>query len=760
MTSRLRLLLGALALAFLAAHLRDLPRTLEDLDSINFALGVESFSVAAHQPHPPGYPIFIGLAKLSTGALETLAPSMNRDRRAAVSLAIWNVIAGALAAFVLASFWIAVGLTAPAASLTTILAISSPLFWFTASRPLSDTAGLVAALAVQTLVLRGFQRWRADATAFPADWSWAAFGAGLIIGLRSQTLWLTGPLLVWMAVRLLRAGRAGAVGRLTLLAAAGALVWAVPLVLDTGGVGAYLAALSNQGAQDFTGVRMLWTQPTWRLLREALSLTFLAPWQAAALGEVMVVLAIIGAIRLWRGDRDTLFVITLAFAPYVVFHLLFQETVTLRYALPIVIPITGLAVIALSELGLQLSAVATAAIVAVSLAIGQPRLHAYAADGAPIFRAFQAMHAALAAERERPVLKMHHQVWWGVRRVLDWYRETWNSGPQPHPGDREWLAVVDHFARGRTTPVWLLTDLSRTDIAAFDPRTATLGGRYELSPRIRELVGGARLDGLAWWRIDPPAWMLSRGWSLTTELAGVTKADEKARGREDALALLRRSTEPIRIVLGGRYLSGSGGGAADVTATLDGTPIDRWTVAADPNWFVREIELRHGIPEGTSPYASLLIHVTGGQPDAPVPDIGLEQFDAAPLTDVTMAFADGWLESESNPQIGVTWRWTNRRSTLLVWPGNRDRTLTLTGESPLKNFDRAPNVVVSAGGRELARFSPAADFTQTIALPLDALTASNGRVTIETDLVFVPGERHNSPDMRQLGLKLFSVRLR
>ena len=104
--------------------------------------------------------------------------------------------------------------------------------------------------------------------------------------------------------------------------------------------------------------------------------------------------------------------------------------------------------------------------------------------------------------------------------------------------------------------------------------------------------------------------------------------------------------------------------------------------------------------------------------------------------------------------------WTSRRSTLQVWPGDRDRTLTLTGESPLKSYDRAPNVVVSAGDRELARFSPSADFTQTIALPLEALTAANGRVTIETDLVFVPGERHNSPDMRQLGLKLFSVRVR
>ena len=54
---------------FLAAHLPFLPPTLEDIDSINFALGVRDFDVAQHQPHPPGYPVFIALAKASTAVL-------------------------------------------------------------------------------------------------------------------------------------------------------------------------------------------------------------------------------------------------------------------------------------------------------------------------------------------------------------------------------------------------------------------------------------------------------------------------------------------------------------------------------------------------------------------------------------------------------------------------------------------------------------------------------------------------------------------
>jgi len=151
----LRLILAALGCAFLLAHLRALPQTLEDIDSINFAMGVESFDVAKHQPHPPGYPIFIAMAKASTRAVAVVAPGWDRDRRAAVGLAVWNVIAGALGAWVIFEFWMAAGLSAILAALAAFVAVSSPLFWLTASRPLTDTVGLVVALAVATLLLRG-----------------------------------------------------------------------------------------------------------------------------------------------------------------------------------------------------------------------------------------------------------------------------------------------------------------------------------------------------------------------------------------------------------------------------------------------------------------------------------------------------------------------------------------------------------------------------------------------------------------------------
>ena len=53
----------AIAAVYLAAHLAFLAPSLEDIDSINFALGLRHYDVALHQPHPPGYPVYIALGR-------------------------------------------------------------------------------------------------------------------------------------------------------------------------------------------------------------------------------------------------------------------------------------------------------------------------------------------------------------------------------------------------------------------------------------------------------------------------------------------------------------------------------------------------------------------------------------------------------------------------------------------------------------------------------------------------------------------------
>ena len=97
------------------------------------------------------------------------------------------------------------------------------------------------------------------------------------------------------------------------------------------------------------------------------------------------------------------------------------------------------------------------------------------------------------------------------------------------------------------------------------------------------------------------------------------------------------------------------------------------------------------------------------------------------------------------------------RARSTVRGADRDLELTLTGESPLRNFPHAPTVIVRAGDVELARFSPTADFTQRLTIPLATLAAAGGHVTVSTDLTFSPADRGVGADRRQLGLRLYRV---
>ena len=176
--------LVVLAAFFLAVHLPYLPKSLEDLDSINFALGLRQFDVAQHQPHPPGYPVYVVVASIVRGIV--------RDEARALGLV--SVVAGTLGVLAIGAFFLRLerlhGSSAfvPATALT----MTAPLYYFTAVRPLSDMAGLAAAVAIQTLTI---------GASTIQSLSVAAFCAGLATGIRSQVFWLTAPLIAAMSWR-------------------------------------------------------------------------------------------------------------------------------------------------------------------------------------------------------------------------------------------------------------------------------------------------------------------------------------------------------------------------------------------------------------------------------------------------------------------------------------------------------------------------------------------------------------------------------
>ncbi len=421
-----------LAGTFAAFHLPFLPQSLEDLDSINFALGLRRFDVAHHQPHPPGYPLFILVGR----AMHLVVP---REMTALTLVSIVAGAAGALAIVALHRRMFATGWTWSIAA--GAVAVTSPLYWLTASRPLSDMAGLAAAVAVQGMAL---------GTRNANGLIVASFCAGLATGIRSQVFWLTAPLLLWTIARnRVRTGDAprrwSSVAAVAFLA--GALLWLIPLIVVAGGPGAYWRALAGQGGEDLSGVQMLWTTPTLNTLRDALYYSFVAPWAVWPSAALVLIASALGGIVLWRSERRHLEILGVAFVPYLAFDILFQETFTSRYALPLVVPLASLAVRGLQRFPTQPALVALGGLVMWNAHVGGRSVAAFSSEATPAFRLLADMKAAnvdvtavLAPDRRQSL---------DLRRPLAWLNDDAPVFERqlPAPPQHEWLEAVEYLER-------------------------------------------------------------------------------------------------------------------------------------------------------------------------------------------------------------------------------------------------------------------------------------------------------------------------
>jgi hypothetical protein len=721
----------ALLLIFLAAHLALLPKTLEDLDSVNFAMGVREFDVARHQPHPPGYPVYIALGKISTGVLRIAGI----DGAAPRGLAVWSALAGALALPAVFLFFRRLeGRDRPAWWAAFVVA-ASPLFWFAALRPLSDMVGLAAAMWSLAL-LAGPGVGRGPLA--------GAFLAGFAIGIRLQPGSLTIPMLALSLARRRNArAAAAALGAFAL----GIAAWAVPLIVVTGASGgpaSYMEALGAQAGEDFSGVVMLWTHRQPRVAIHALLNTFVWPWDWW-LGVAVCVLAAAGVIRLaWRAPR-ALATLACVFGPYAVMHLLFHETETTRYALPLLPVVVYAAMAAVEGLPARALPVTAIAVSAMSLMVAVPASFRYAREGAPVFRAFDDMAATAHGGDPVNAIALHAQ----MRRAAEWAAPILPARVTRAPHGREWLALVDLWKAEPTARVWFVADPTRSDLALLDPYSRDLARAYRWGFVEPPFVGGARPNGVDWYRMQPPNWMLDRGWSVTAEAGGITARERQGPHLAPAIAWLRRQASEITVVLGGRNLA-----REEVTVAVRVLDADVARETFAPGFFVRRFTLPAGTLSGApTPYVALEVRSEGG-PDRVV---SLEQFDAQRPGMPMLAFGPGWQEPEFNREIGRGWRWMSEKAELWVRPIGRPVTLRVSGESPLRYFDAAPRVRVLVGDREVAAFEPAGDFEAPIELPPDLLAGAEGKVHLESSKFFVPGGAGGGGDRRHLALRVFSV---
>ena len=721
--------LAALALIFLAAHLAFLSPTLEDIDSINFALGVRHFDVAQHQPHPPGSPVFVALGKLSTPLFRAVGLPGAESR----ALAAWSVVAGAALIPLVFLLFSAMDGDRRRAFWATALAACAPLAWFTAARPMTDTTGLALAVASQALAMRV---WSGHSSSGALALS--GLIAGLAAGVRIQTAALTVPLLVAVAIAKRRSLQDTAAAAAA--AILGVLLWAIPLVVVSGGPSHYLVALGSQAGEDFEWVRMVWKSPTdHRVVAHAVVNSFAWPWGWLPLGIVVSALSFIGLLwTAWKAPRAVL-IFLVAFGPYTIFHLLFQETTTLRYAVPIVVPMAYLAVRAAEVI--RLSPYLEIAIATASLIFVVPQTTAFG-KGSP---GFAAMADAVAQGGHVTGHAGMHRLW----EWLDTGDDRIRFQKTPH--GYEWLPLVEHWQKQPDLPAQFLANPKRTEhLTLFDAHARQQVAEYRWDFPEWPLLGGARPGAVTRILFAPPGWMLDRGWAISAENAGITEKEGYGPYRKPSVAWVRGRTDATTLLIGGRHLGAEGDPEAQLTLMLNALTLATWN--ARPGFFVRTIELPAGTFTGLG---YLALEVTAkSTTDQPV-RMSLEQFDLQPPGVPMLGLMEGWQEPEYDRTMGRAWRWMSDRAVLWVRPIGRDVTLTLRGASPLRDFDDSPRLRAVIDGREIASLTPQSDFTWEIPIRAADLPP-DGRLTIESDKHFVPGDRDGTADRRRLAIRIFA----
>src|ERR671919_374729 len=212
----------ALVLAALtvASRLPYRARMLYNWDAVQFALALHEYDVVKHQPHPPGYILYVALGRLAHG--------WTGDATAAyVLLAVAFSGACTFVVYLLAR---TVYDRPTAVTAATLLAVS-PVFWFYGTVGLSYAGEALMATVVAYFSFRALRGSETDA--------WLAAGyLGLAGGLRQSVLVLLFPLWLGGVALGMRRLRTLLVGLLVI--ALFVLAWFLPMIWITGGLARYI----------------------------------------------------------------------------------------------------------------------------------------------------------------------------------------------------------------------------------------------------------------------------------------------------------------------------------------------------------------------------------------------------------------------------------------------------------------------------------------------------------------------------------------
>lgn len=294
MTRRERLIVLAVALFCAATRFLALSRSLWDWDEGLFVLGMGDYDVTLHHPHPPGFPVYIAMAKLARFVV-------GDDFRALQSI---NVLASMLVFPAVFFFARELRLRFETCVLAGALFAFFPNVWFFGGGAFSDVPSIVLVLFAVTLLLRGARERN-------AYWL-GTFLLALAIGIRPQNflLGLVPGLYATVKRRPLEIVIALLIGVTVAGAAFGGAIYA------TGSFDGYVRVVREHG--EYISRVDSWRSPErppmWRLFDRF----FLKQYQSPLLSVMASLFAVISIVSAIRERNRSLLMNALTFAPFAV----------------------------------------------------------------------------------------------------------------------------------------------------------------------------------------------------------------------------------------------------------------------------------------------------------------------------------------------------------------------------------------------------------------------------------------------------------
>ncbi len=716
---RLPWLLLAASVAVLLSRALFLPPTLEDIDSVNFALALERFDPRLHQPHPPGYPVYVLLARV----VHAVIPDPPR------ALGLLSALAQAALVLPLFALFSRLSSTPGRAALSTLLVLCCPILWFNGARPMSDSVGLLFVISSQALLLRSLDK----VTTLPA----ASLVAGLALGVRLQTGALTIPL--WLfAVARTRKWRAPVAAL-----AGGILLWGIPLVIASGGPAEYARAFA-QTMGDAAGSEPVMVGFTLNRAARALVKVAIAPWVSPILGGFVTTVAGIGFLAVARRRPATLALASLAFVPYLIIHTLVQQVETVRYSLPYVPWIAWLTVEGLGFLGehvrspVHLERAIVGGVVTASAALTFPALALYHVWTSPPYAAL-AMVESQAVEPAGWTLGGHY-MFWRYFRLRPEGMEVLSATPgQAMP------RLSRHFRTGDHRKVMFLADPRRTDLVTLSRGAARLLGRWEWPAQIRPFLSGARPNEAELFAIDRPLFFSGEGWLLSLESGRIEDTARDPR-RE---AYLKSMRNPSFLLLAGIPTGPAEGCVLDmeVPGLLDGEapcggPLARGYLLPPA--------------DAASIYLRLSAVSRRGEAPAGMP-FALEGLDYGPIEAAGFVHAEGWFFPEKDEDLRP-FRWASPRARSLLHIPAVGARLIVEGIAPIEYLGADLSIEISENGATLATAR-----LNERRFHLEAVFKGGDQpfheIVLSTNRSFVPDAIQKNGDLRLLALRVYEFNL-